>query len=144
MLFITLIEPKNNQTKLVSFSLFFFFLLFSYFKIWITRPHITLAIPQLTYFYKKVLTINNNIIIQQIYLLVGNWSNPITWQNIPWLKLGDIRGYASWDIPQFSNLTSNMENSVFKMIWDEKLCYRRKMFLLFIKSFQRTLTNHKQ
>ena len=56
-----------------------------------------------------------------------------------------MQEYTSSDIPQFSNLTPKTENSVFiDLIQDEERCYRRRMFLLFTKSFQRTLTHRKQ
>ena len=47
-------------------------------------------------------TLHNNIswcgitmlIIHQIFSLTGNWSNRVTWPNIPQLKLGNIREYS--------------------------------------------------
>ena len=99
--------------QLVSFFVSLcFFSSSSYFKILITTPHIMLKIYQLPYFYNK-LHMNNKFYYNPTsgHLV----SKPITWQNILQLKLGDIQGYTSRSTPQFSNLTSNIENSVSKI-----------------------------
>ena len=49
-------------------------------------------------------------------------------------------------VPLYETINDlNNASSLLKdLIQDEERCYRRKMFLLFTKSFQRTLTHHKQ
>ena len=89
-----------------SLSLCFFFLLFSYFKI------------LLPCFYKKLFLIYK-FLYNPTNTIICLWAiglNPSHDGVSP--ALGDIckNNYTSSDIPQFSNLTSNMENSVFK-IW---------------------------
>lgn len=69
------------------------------------------------------------VLIQWIFLLAHDWSKSIIWLNMPWLKLGNIRGYTPIDIPQFLNLAYiAMKVFIWNLIQDERrssYCYWR-------------------